>query len=235
LIYFHFNFQISKLVDNTVDWDRRNRLMIYNAISKLQSRDLKSASSLLLKEISTFSCVEMCSYKDFLVYAILCNTLYLSRSELKAKIINTSEIHIISQAIPQISDVVFSLYNCNYSDYLNALVNLEPFLVADRFLQRHAGFILRELHVLGYKQFLDAYKSVTLESMSSIFGIGKDFLDAQLVRFISAGRLSAKIDKVSGVVDTNRPDNKNELYKRIIREGDLLLNRMQKLSKIIDI
>jgi len=227
--------RISKLVDNTVDWDRRNRLMVYNAISKLQSRDLKSASSLLLKEISTFSCVEMCSYKDFLVYAILCNTLYLSRNELKAKIINTSEIHIISQAIPQISDVVFSLYNCNYNDYLSALVNLEPFLVADRFLQRHAGFILRELHVLGYKQFLDAYKSVTLESMSSIFGIGKDFLDAQLVRFISAGRLSAKIDKVSGVVDTNRPDNKNELYKRIIREGDLLLNRMQKLSKIIDI
>lgn len=227
--------RISKLVENTVDWDRRNRLMIYNAISKLQSRDLKSASSLLLKEISTFSCVEMCSYKDFLVYAILCNTLYLSRNELKAKIINTSEIHTISQVIPQISDVVFSLYNCNYSDYLNALANLEPFLVADRFLQRHAGFILRELHVLGYKQFLDAYKSVTLESMSSIFGIGKDFLDAQLVRFISAGRLSAKIDKVSGVVDTNRPDNKNERYKRIIREGDLLLNRIQKLSKIIDI
>merc|ERR1712037_57052 len=68
--------RISKLVDNTKDWDRRNRLMIYNAISKLQSRDLKSSSSLLFQGISTFSCFEMCSYRDFLVYTILCNTFY---------------------------------------------------------------------------------------------------------------------------------------------------------------
>lgn len=227
--------KISKLVEDTGDWDRRNRLMIYNAFSKLHSRDLKSASSLFLDGMATFSCVEMCPYEDFLAYTILCNTLYLTRTELKAKIINRSEIHTISQDIPQISKLVYSLYECNYKDFLIAMIDLEPFLIADRFLQRHAGFILRELHVLGYRQFLDAYKSVTLESMSSIFGVRKEFLDIQLGRFISAGRLSAKIDKVTGVVDTNRPDQKNEQYKKMIREGDMLLNRIQKLSRVIDL
>ena len=32
-----------------------------------------------------------------------------------------------------------------------------------------------------------------------------------------------------------RPDAKNALYQQAIKEGDLLLNRLQKLSKVIDI
>lgn len=32
-----------------------------------------------------------------------------------------------------------------------------------------------------------------------------------------------------------RPDAKNALYQQAIKQGDLLLNRVQKLSKVIDI
>ena len=45
-------------------------------------------------------------------------------------------------------------------------------------------------------QFLDSYKSVTLESMASAFGVSIDFIDYELVDFIVAGRLPAKIDRV---------------------------------------
>ncbi len=45
-------------------------------------------------------------------------------------------------------------------------------------------------------QFLDSYKSVTLESMATAFGVSVDFIDYELVDFIVAGRLPAKIDKV---------------------------------------
>ena len=99
-----------------------------------------------------------------------------------------------------------TLYDCDYKGYLHAMVDLQPILVADRYLQPHSGYIMRELHVLGYKQFLDSYKSVTLESMAASFGVGTEYLDLQLIRFIAAGRLTAKIDKFGGVVETNRPD-----------------------------
>ena len=35
----------------------------------------------------------------------------------------------------------------------------------------------------------------------------------ELSRFIAVGRLNCKIDKVAGVVETNRPDAKNALYQ----------------------
>jgi len=34
--------------------------------------------------------------------------------------------------------------------------------------------------------------------MAAAFGVGADFLDKELSRFIAAGRLNCKIDKVAG-------------------------------------
>ena len=53
-------------------------------------------------------------------------------------------------------------------------------------------------------QFLESYKSVTVDSMAQSFGVRSDFIDRELVDLIAAGRLTAKIDKVAGVIETNR-------------------------------
>ena len=57
----------------------------------------------------------------------------------------------------------------------------------------------------------------------------------ELSRFIAAGRLHCKVDRVGGVVETNRPDSKNWQYQAMVKQGDLLLNRVQKLSRVINI
>mmetsp|Transcript_28907 Transcript_28907/g.41420 ORF Transcript_28907/g.41420 Transcript_28907/m.41420 type:complete len:435 (-) Transcript_28907:16-1320(-) len=224
-----------KLSNEGGDWDRRNRLKVYSAMNKILNRDFKGAASLLVDCIATFSCNELCSYSDFIVYAILTNILHLPRTEVKAKIVDGPEILSILNEIPVVYKLVCSLYDCDYKAFLHTLVEVQPILIADRFLQPHAGYLLRELHVLGYKQFLESYKSVTLESMASSFGVGTEFLDLQLSRFIAAGRLTAKIDKFGGVVETNRPDLKNAQYRETIQKGDLLLNRIQKLARVVDL
>lgn len=40
--------------------------------------------------------------------------------------------------------------------------------------------------------------------------------------------------QVGGVVETNRPDTKNAQYQACIKQGDLLLNRVQKLGRVVD-
>jgi hypothetical protein len=39
--------------------------------------------------------------------------------------------------------------------------------------------------------------------------------------------------QVSGVVETTRPDARNAQYAAVIKDGDALLNRVQKLSRVI--
>ena len=74
-----------------------------------------------------------------------------------------------------------------------------------------------------------------LSSMAASFGLSVALLDAELSRFIAAGRISAKIDKVGDVVETSRPDRKNAQYQEVIKKGDVLLNQVQKLVRVIDV
>lgn len=98
--------------------------------------------------------------------------------------------------IPNISDLVNSLYECRYRDFMLAIVELNGQLVDDRYFATHARYLIRELRILAYTQFLDAYKSVVMGTMAAAFGVGVPFLDRELSRFIAVGRLNAKIDKV---------------------------------------
>mmetsp|Transcript_12185 Transcript_12185/g.22838 ORF Transcript_12185/g.22838 Transcript_12185/m.22838 type:complete len:167 (+) Transcript_12185:197-697(+) len=166
---------------------------------------------------------------------MISNALHLPRTDIKKTIIDGPEIMSVREEVSAVFELVAALYDCDYKRYLHAMVDVESVLLCDRFLQPHCGYLMRELHVLGYKQFLDSYKSVTLESMAKSFGVSIEFLDMQLSRFIAAGRLTAKIDKFGGVVETNRPDLKNAQYREMIQKGDLLLNRIQKLSRVVDV
>lgn len=62
-----------------------------------------------------------------------------------------------------------------------------------------------------------------------------DFVSScrDLSRFISSGRLNCTIDRVHGIVETNRPRNKNAQYETLVRQGDLLLNSVQRLSRVL--
>jgi 26S proteasome regulatory subunit N7 len=40
--------------------------------------------------------------------------------------------------------------------------------------------------------------------------------------------------QVAGVLETNRPDVKSALYQAVIKQGDLLLNRIQRLGRTVD-
>lgn len=98
--------------------------------------------------------------------------------------------------IPNISNLVNSLYDCRYRDFMAAVVELSGQLEEDRYFATHSRYLVRELRILAYTQFLDAYKSVVMGTMATAFGVGDAFLDRELSRFIAAGRLNAKIDKV---------------------------------------
>ncbi|KAL3318209.1 26S proteasome non-ATPase regulatory subunit 6 [Cichlidogyrus casuarinus] len=105
----------------------------------------------------------------------------------------------------------------------------------DRYLAPHERFYIREMRVLAYTQHLNSYSSISMQSMATTFGVGLQFLDQELARLIAAGRLLCKIDKVAWIVITSRCDSVNSKYQSLIKHGDVLLNRVQKLSQVINI
>jgi len=129
-----------------------------------------------------------------------------------------------------------SLFNCKYMEFFKSLVDcVLDRLSADRFLAPHAKYFLRQARIVAYTQYLESYHTVSLPSMADTFGVSVNFLDRELSDLVACGRLSCKIDKVRGVIESNRPDTRNALYQNAIKTGDGLLNRIQKLSRVITI
>jgi 26S proteasome regulatory subunit N7 len=56
---------------------------------------------------------------------------------------------------------------------------------------------------------------------------------SDLLRFISTGRLNCVVDRVHGIVETNRPSTKSARFEAVVKQGDILLNDIQRLSKVL--
>ncbi|KAJ3115459.1 26S proteasome non-ATPase regulatory subunit 6 [Phlyctochytrium bullatum] len=229
--FFSDNDLISKniekartLIEEGGDWDRRNRLKVYEAIYKISIRDFKGAVDSFLDTLATFTSSELMDYKDFVRYAVLTAALTLKRPDFKKKVVNAPEILEVINEIPILPEFVNS-----------DTATIEQQLKLDRYLNSHYRFYVREMRIIAYSQILESYRSLAIESMANSFGVTEEFIDNDLSRFIAAGRLNAVIDKVGGIVETNRPDAKNAQYQASIKQGDILLNRIQKLSRVITV
>jgi 26S proteasome regulatory subunit N7 len=92
---------------------------------------------------------------------------------------------------------------------------------------------VREMRRHAYTQLLESYRVVSLENMASQFGVSVDWLDRDLSKFIPSKQLNCTIDRVNGVIETNRPDDKNRQYNDVIKQGDQLLTKLQKFGQAV--
>ncbi|GAA6026352.1 hypothetical protein JCM8202_001960 [Rhodotorula sphaerocarpa] len=223
-----------KLVDEGGDWDRRNRLKVYRGVHLLSIRNFKKASELLLDALPTFTASELIDYDDFVVLCVLAGVFALERKDLKKKVIDAPEVIAVVPTVPTIKGFAESLYKSDYAAFFKALAAVEEHhLLPSRILSIHAKYYTRELRIKAYGQLLESYSSVTVDNLSAAFGVTSEWLDADLARFIAAGRLTCTIDRVNGVVETHRPDAKNARYAAVIKQGDAVLTSVQRLSRVI--
>lgn len=56
---------------------------------------------------------------------------------------------------------------------------------------------------------------------------------SDLAKFIANDRISCTIDRVNGIIETNRPDNKNKQYADVVKHGDALITKLQKYGQTV--
>jgi len=223
------------------DWERKNKLKVYEGLFKITTQDYAGAASLLLDSVATFTATELLSFSDFIFYAVLMAMVGLPRKTVKKAlglefVIKSPEILSAIHETPHMKDFLLSFYNCDYATFMKEFVHVIDIMRADRYTSASLIKLTRQIRLNVYTQFITSYKSVTLASMAQTFGVSPAFIDREIYGFISSGKLLCKIDKVNGVIETQfeTTQTKSKAYKDIIKEGDNLLNKMQKLASAID-
>ena len=74
------------LIEEGGDWDRRNRLKVYQGLYCMVIRDFKGAAGYFLDTISTFTSYELMEYSTFVRYTVYVGMIALPRNELRDKV-----------------------------------------------------------------------------------------------------------------------------------------------------
>lgn len=77
---------LCSLIEEGGDWDRRNRLKVYQGLYCVAIRDFKQAAELFLDTVSTFTSYELMDYKTFVTYTVYVCMIALKRPDLREKV-----------------------------------------------------------------------------------------------------------------------------------------------------
>lgn len=80
------------LIEEGGDWDRRNRLKVYQGVYSVAIRDFKAAAQFFLDTVSTFTSYELMDYTTFVRYTVYVSMISLPRNELRDKVIKGKKI-----------------------------------------------------------------------------------------------------------------------------------------------
>jgi len=216
------------------DWERRNRLKVYEGMYFIGQRQWKEAATLFLNVMPTFTATELVEFKDFVKYTVIITMVACDRATIRKSLVSSPEVLSAIKETPHLQEFLDAYFGCNYQPFMEHFVHAIDIVKEDRYLALHSRYFMRAMRLNAYRQFLASYRSVQIAEMAKEFGVSDTFIDSELSSFISSGKLSCKIDKVKGVVESNETDSRSQVYVEIIKQGDLLLNRMQKLSGAID-
>ena len=224
------------MIDKGGDWDRRNRFIVYNGVHFFRIRNFKDAAKGFLDAIATFTANEIFNYERLVYYTIISSVVSLDRVSIREKLIDSPEIIQIIDTLPVLKSFLHSFYYCRYNEFFRSLIELmKDFVKKDYYLHLHSAYYMRLIRVRAYSQFLESYQSVKISTMAKAFGVSEEFLDCELSSFISNPNalITCKIDKVNGIVEIHRTNQRNSQYHEVIKRGDALLGRIQRLSRVV--
>lgn len=209
------------------DWDRRNKFKIYQGIYHLMKGRFRECSQYFNESLPSFESNEMVSYKDAVQYMIFAGLLTYSRIEIKTKLIECSEVNEVGSK--EAKDLIKSLYECNYYDYLPMLYKFLSSVKDNVYLSHFIDYFCKEMKLKAYKQLLDSYQFISLSNMAQLFGIEVNYLEEDLSSFIVDGKLNCKVDKIDGIIHVEEVEDQS--IQKIIDRGNNLIRMVKKNVK----
>lgn len=122
------------------------------------AKDFAKVADLYTKAIPTFTSFSVFSLNDLVKYAIVSAIMYLPRRDIKKYLVEVSDVEMALLEMPVLKQLLASYDECRYHVFFESLLQLEGVLKSDPYLRQHSSFIIGNLRLKAYQQFLDSYK-----------------------------------------------------------------------------
>jgi 26S proteasome regulatory subunit N7 len=143
-----------KFLNEGGDWEKRNRMKVYEGIYCIFQRELKEAGKLFLEALMTFTTYELFDYKTFVFYTSVCNIISVDRNTLKNRIIDNSDVVACIKDIPDLEDFLTFYYSGQYAKFFETFIKIIDRLKTDFYMSKHLEYFVKEMRIKAYSQYL---------------------------------------------------------------------------------
>jgi 26S proteasome regulatory subunit N7 len=143
-----------KLVSTGGDWEKKNRLKVYDGVYQLLIKNFKESGKLFLEALMTFTNYELFDYKTYVFYTAITNIITVDRVVLKTRVIDNSDIVACIREIPNLQSFLESFYNGDYKTFFLEFHEIIQRTKSDFLLSKHNNYFMTEMRIKVYTQFL---------------------------------------------------------------------------------
>jgi COP9 signalosome complex subunit 1 len=166
---------------------------------------------------------------DIAVYGTLCALASLSRSAIKASVIESDTFGYFLEQEPYMRELIDAYMSSRFKTVLELL---------EKYSTRHSLDIHLMVHVLEINQlirnrslvlYFQPFTTVRLDKMAQAFGLALPELEALVVSLIQEGQIKARIDSQNKTLKATEHDPRIALYNRVIKAGADAQNNTRKV------
>jgi len=216
--FFNVNNFVSKVTDAGGDEVVVAKLKVASAMADLYDQQYHAAALQFLdvNPVLGNQYNNVASAEDLAIYGSVCALATFDRTELRTKLVdNKSFINAYLSLVPDFKAMVLGFCGGDYGQAFKLLEDVRPRLLCDMYLHAHVTQLVHMISERMLLQYFAPYSAVDLGRMASSLHLDAKTLEAALVRLISSGRLSARIDAQSNTMHRSTREVRHATLEKV--------------------
>ncbi|KAK6511129.1 hypothetical protein TWF481_000051 [Arthrobotrys musiformis] len=150
---------------------------------------------------------------DVAIYGGLTALASMDRNMLKLEVLESATFRTFLELEPHIRRALTAFHSSRYGECLSILEAYRNDYLLDPFLQKHIDKIYEAVRTKSIVQYFIPFSCVTLDAMSTAFGVPSEQMEKELVRLIEGGKLHARIDTQNRLVTSKETQLRVEVHR----------------------
>ncbi|KAI9567610.1 G protein pathway suppressor 1 [Boletus coccyginus] len=154
---------------------------------------------------------------DIAIYGTLCALASLSRSAIKAQLLQNPVFSAYIEQEPYIRDVIQAYMSSDFRTTLEILARYSTRHYIDMHLGVHVNDLTQHLRHTAVVLYFQPFETIRLDRMASAFGWSIEEVEQEVVALIQSGKINGRVDSQNKILKAKKTDHRAELFEHAMK------------------